>query len=122
MPFNYLSPSINSLTPKSVKEQTQSVIWAPDGSGTATTFIEAYAKALSKTIPTTVYLSRNSNLDAELTIPAGIWNVQYMHATTFMYGNPEINQLILEDGAVLLNPSEIVRSCSVRSVVYLLVQ
>lgn len=34
MPFNYLSPSINSLTSKLVKEQTQSVIWAPDGSGT----------------------------------------------------------------------------------------
>lgn len=116
MPFNYLSSSINSLTSKSVKEQTQSVIWAPDGSGTATTFIEAYTKALSKTIPTTVYLSRNSNLDANLTIPAGTWNVQYMYATTFMYGNPEINQLILEDGAVLLNPSEIVRSCSVRSI------
>lgn len=58
-----------------VTELVTPIIWAPAGGGNATTFEEAYALLQSRNFPSTTYLVRRNNLEPELTVPAGIWNM-----------------------------------------------
>lgn len=53
-------------------------------------------------------------MEPELTIPSGEWELSYVNVTTLTYGNPETNQVHVLDGAVLRNPGEVFRSCSIR--------
>lgn len=135
---NYLQPSINSTTnihlkgnstvptqpagtnnttianTKFVTDLVTPIIWAPAGGGNAETFEEAYALLQSRHFPSTVYLVRNSDMEPLLTVPAGTWELANVTVTTLTYGNPSTNQVHILDGAVLRNPGEVFRSCSIK--------
>lgn len=135
---NYLQPSINSTsninlkgnptaptqpagtdnttiaTTAFVTDLVTPIIWAPGGGGNASTFEEAYTLLQTRNFPSTTYLVRRNNLEPELTVPAGIWDLEYANVTTLTYGNPEVNQIHILDGAKIRNPGEVFRSCSIR--------
>lgn len=98
---------------KLVDDLRTEIIWAPGGSGDAQNFLDV-AKMIGGALhPLLVYVDRRSAGEAELSIPAGRWDLEGTSATTLGYGDSTTNTIYIEDGAVLLNPGEMFRSVRV---------
>lgn len=94
------------------------VTWSPAGGGGLTTWTQVYAAITEARLADralTVVLDRQTVDDPEMRIPAGEWLLGEVFVTSKRYGNLGVNELIIEDGAVLVDPGGAFKSVFVNS-------